>query len=140
MKAFSSLPTLAETQAQPRACQKPETRLEQKVKAKKLTVVDDRVFKKEVWTRDKWLCRCCGRKVIKTLALVPERGEVHHIHGRVGDLRFESRAALLLCKWDHERVTGKVNDKLVILPTRTFRLRDETYTDARFKVTFEKVA
>lgn len=116
---------------------KGKTRLQEVVEARPLTKVTDKDFKHEVWIRDKNRCRCCGRKVLKTISRVPERGEVHHIHGRRGDLRFEPRAALLLCLSDHERVTGKVNDKLHIVASKTFELKGETYTDARQPVTFK---
>lgn len=115
------------------------TRLEKVVVERKLTKVTDKDFKKDVWTRDKSHCRCCGRKVLKTISRVPERGEVHHVHGRRGDLRFESRAALLLCLTCHERVTGKVNDKLTIVPSKTFDLKGEKYTDARAPVKFQEM-
>lgn len=112
------------------------TRLEKTVQDRKLTTVTEKDFKAEVWKRDKNRCRCCGRKVQKILGRVPERGEVHHVHGRTGDLRFESKCALLLCLTDHERVTGKVNDKLVIVPTKFVEINGEKYTDSRAVVTF----
>lgn len=121
--------------------QKGKTRVEAKADAKPLEVVDEKKFRAEVWHRDQNRCRCCGRKVIKTLARVPERGEVHHIHGRVGDLRYEVRAALLLCLRDHERVTGRVNQhRLVIVATKTFTTKQGTFTDARKPVTFQEAA
>jgi hypothetical protein len=131
------LPTLADRPAGPQP--KGPTRLQETKADTKVSKVDEQAFKAAVWKRDKSRCRCCGRKVIKTLARVPNRGEVNHIHGRGKDLRFEDRAALLLCLEDHERVTGKVNEKLVIVPTKTFTVRTETYTDARAPVLFRKV-
>lgn len=119
---------------------KGKTRLEQKADVKPLTVVDEKKFRQEVITRDKGHCRCCLRKVVKTIAHVAERQEVHHIHGRRGDLRFDSRAALLLCLRCHQRVTGKVNDKLRIVASKTFTTPQGEFTDAREPVTFEKVA
>lgn len=138
MGRFDFLPTLAEVQAERagRPIPKGETRLQQTVRERPLTKVTDKDFRQAVWTRDKNRCRCCGRKVQKILGRVPERGEVHHVHGRTGDLRFEAKAALLLCLGCHERVTGKVNDKLVIVPTKFFEIRCEKYTDARATVTF----
>lgn len=142
MGRFDFLPTATEVDAlrAGKPISKGPTRLQEKVDARKLTTVTEKDFKLEVWTRDKNRCRCCGRKVQKILGRVPERGEVHHVHGRTGDLRFESKAALLLCLTCHERVTGRVNDKLVIVPTKFFEIRGEKYTDARFPVTFRKVA
>lgn len=103
--------------------------------------MDEKKFSGQVWHRDRNRCRCCGRKVIKTLARVPERGEVHHIHGRIGDLRYEARAALLLCLRDHERVTGRVNQhRLTIVATKTFTTKQGTFTDASQPVTFQEAA
>lgn len=102
-----------------RAYPKGKSRLEERIEQKSLTKVDEKAFKAEVWKRDKAHCRCCLRKVTQVIDRVPERGETHHIHGRVGDLRFDARAALLLCLKCHERVTGRVNDKLIIVATKT---------------------
>lgn len=120
------------------SCPKGPTRLEAKVEAKKLVVIDEKEFRRQVWVRDKSKCRCCGRKVVKVLTLAPERGECHHVHGRRGELQFEVRAALLLCLTCHQRCTGKIGDKLVIVPTQTFTIRTNTYTDATFPVSFRK--
>ena len=139
---LSKLPTLADV-AESRvgkAIPKGESRLQAKTAARKLTVVDDRQFKAIVWKRDKALCRCCGRKVIKTLARVAERGEVHHCHGRIGVFKFEDRASLLLCLTCHEKVTGRVNERLAIEPTATFLLDGFTVTDCRQPVRFVRVA
>lgn len=136
-----NVPSVAEVAAQrPRAQPKGKSRLQETIEARPITKVDEKAFKAEVWKRDKHRCRKCGRKLTKTLSRVPERGEVHHIHGRGKDLRFEVRAALLLCLEDHERVTGKVNEKWIIVPTKTFTMRTETYTDATYPVVFRKAA
>lgn len=120
---------------------KPKTRVQLRAEAKPLTLVDEKKFRAEVWTRDKSRCRKCGRKVIKSMARVPERGEVHHIHGRVGDLRFDSRAALLLCLLHHEQVTGRVNEhRLTIVATKRFSTSQGTFTDAREPVKFQEAA
>ena len=104
-----------------------------------LILVDERAFRTAVRERDRHHCRCCGRRVRYILTLCPERGEIHHIHGKRGDLRFEERAALLLCCQCHQRVTGRVNDRLLIVATKTFRLSGEEYTDARAIVHFESM-
>lgn len=120
---------------------KGKTRLQETIEAKPLTKIDEKQFKGEVWTRDKGRCRCCGRKVVKTLARVPDRGEVNHIHGRTGDLRFEVRAAILMCLECHEQFTGRVNEhRLQIVASKTFTTRQGTFTDATFPVKFRKVA
>lgn len=136
--------TLAEVEALRRGkpIAKGPTRLEKTIEARPLTKVDEKTFKDGVWTRDKHRCRCCGRKVLRgLLSRVPERGEVNHIHGRTGDLRFEVRAAILMCLLCHERFTGTVNThKLRIIASQTFQIRQGTFTDATYPVTFEVAA
>lgn len=136
--SLSDLPSLDQRPRQ--ACPKGKSRLQITADAKPLTLVDEKAFKTEIWRRDAYRCRCCHRKVVKDLKRLPERGEVHHIHGKLGDLRFESRCALLLCLMCHEKVTGRVNERIVILATRTFEIKGQRYTDARYAVRFERVA
>jgi len=134
---LADLPYL--TQQKGRPVPKGKTRLEAHIEQRPLTKVDEKTFRAAVWTRDKDRCRCCRRKVQKVLGRVPERGEVNHIHGRTGDLRFEVKAAILLCLTCHERFTGKVNaHRLRILASQTFTIRQGTFTDATYPVTFEE--
>lgn len=140
MTFFASLPTMAEVQADRigKAIPKGKTRLEEKIEQRPLTKVDEKTFRAEVWKRDKDRCRSCKRKVQKVMGRVPERGEVNHIHGRTGDLRFEVRAAILMCLKCHERFTGRVNEhRLTIVPSKTFTTRQGTFTDATYAVRFE---
>lgn len=128
----------------PTSLQKGKSRLEVKADAKPLTTVTDNQFKTTVWHRDRNRCRCCGRKVIKTLDRVPERGEVHHLHGRTGDLRFEDKAAVLVCLTCHERLTGRVSEKWTATGTKFFEVRDKSglhnYIDARCPIHFMRAA
>lgn len=120
---------------------KGRTRLEKTIEARPLTKIDEKEFKAQVRKRDKDHCRCCGRKVVYVLSRVPERGEVNHIHGRTGDLRFEVRAAILMCLQCHERFTGRVNaHRLQIIASKTFTTRQGTFTDATYPVTFQEAA
>lgn len=120
---------------------KGKTRLEARVEARPLTRIDEKTFKAEVRKRDGNRCRCCGRKVVYVMDRIPERGEVNHIHGRTGDLRFEVRAAILMCLQCHERFTGKVNaHRLQILASKTFTTRQGTFTDATYPVQFKEIA
>lgn len=120
--------------------QKGPSRLQATKSQAQITVVNVRVFKREIWARDLGCCRKCGRKVIKTLARVPERGETHHLHGRTGDLRFEVKCALLACCSCHEQLTGRVNEKWIAVGTRFWTLNGERVIDARFPVHFKRVA
>jgi len=99
----------------------------------------DREFRAEVWRRDQGRCRKCGRIVKKTLARVPDRGDVHHCYGRVGTLRYEDRCALLLCLADHALVTGTVNARWDVIGTKFVWVGDRLCVDCRYPVTFRKV-
>lgn len=136
------LPTRADVDAERRRVPnwKPPSRLQDRITEDALTIVDERQFKNDVWKRDLYRCRCCEKPVIRAIGRIPNRGEVHHIHGRGGDLRFEARAAVLLCLVCHERVTGRVNDRLVVVGSKVFTMRGEQYIDARAPLTFKKVA
>ena len=137
-----NLPTLAEMDAERRGKPIPKgaSRLQDTQAQKKLDVIDERKFKTDVWTRDKGRCRQCGRKVVKGLARIPERGEVHHLHGREGDLRFESRCAMLACLSCHEKLTGKVNEKWIVVGTTFWMLHGQKVISANAKLKFERVA
>lgn len=139
--SLDNLPTLAEIEAERagKPIPKGKSRLTETTATKKLSLVTERDFKQEVWYRDKEHCRCCQRKVIKTISRVAERGEVHHLHGRTGDLRFEARAAILVCLKCHERITGRVNDRLEVIAAKTFTTRQGTFMDARGALKFKRV-
>ncbi len=124
---------------------KPESRLQDRKATKKDRDKAERDFKMAVWLRDGAKCRHCGRKVIKSVERIPNRGEVHHIHGRHGGLRFEVRAAILLCLEDHERCTGRVAEKWLIRSGKRFQLTWHgcdfgPYIDATYPVSFKRVA
>lgn len=139
---LADLPTLADMDAlrAGKPILKGKTRLEETIERRPLTKVDEKAFKASVWHRDRKRCRCCGRKVEKLMGRVPERGEVHHIHGRTGDLRFDVRAAVLSCLQCHERLTGKVNThRLRIVASKTFTTRQGTFTDATYPITVTEV-
>lgn len=139
-----NLPTMAEVDAARagKSFPKGPTRLEVKEEKRPLTKITEKQFKDEVWKRDKSHCRCCERKVERGLVeRAAHRGEVNHIHGRTGDLRFEVRAAILMCLKCHERFTGRVaKHKLRIVASKTFTIRQGTFTDATYPVKFEEAA
>lgn len=140
---WAKLPTAAEVDAARagKPIEKGLTRLQKTAEARPLTKIDEKEFKRQVRERDEHHCRCCGRAVLYVLSRVPERGEVNHIHGRTGDLRFEVRAAILMCLTCHEQFTGKVNaHRLQIIASKTFTTRQGTFTDATYPVKFKEVA
>lgn len=146
---FQHLPTLADVEAARRLRRTPigkgASRLEDRTAEDRANEKRDEAFRREVYRLDKGICRCCGRKVQRKLDRVADRAEVHHVHGRVGALRWLVKAALLLCATCHEKVTGKVNERLRIVGSAFFRLRVKgirsgPLINARAAVTFRKVA
>lgn len=122
-----------------RAIPKGASRLQETKEARKVSVVDDRTFKREIWKRDKSRCRCCERQVLKAIARIPERGDVHHLHGRIGDLLHEAKCALLVCCECHEKLTGRVAEKWIAVGTKFWHLNGERVIDARATVKFRRV-
>lgn len=116
------------------------SRLEVRTKVDRDEERKDEQFRKDVYRLDDGRCRCCGRQVARKLDRTADQAQVHHVHGRVGDLRWLVKAALLLCATCHERVTGKVNDRLQIVGTKFFRLDGQRLINARESVRFQKVA
>jgi 5-methylcytosine-specific restriction endonuclease McrA len=89
---------------------KGKTQLEDTTAAKRRDDVKLAAMRKDVWRRDGGVCQQCGRKVIRTLALVPNRGEVHHRRGRnvAPESRYDAGQCLLLCAECHDKVTRKL--------------------------------
>lgn len=137
---ITDLPTL-ETRPKPNL-QKGPTRLEEKMAAKPDDKKAEEQFKQKVRKRDRMKCRCCGREVVITMALVPERAEVHHLYGRLGDFRYADIHAILLCKFDHDRVTGKIGSRVFILQKAAdlVHVGEKSLIDARKPVQFKEAA
>lgn len=118
---------------------KGQSRLQTQMAKAPVIVVTDRQFKAEVRARDKMRCRMCSRRVAVRLARVPERAEVHHLAGRLGDLRFDARCAVLVCGGCHEKLTGRVAEKWRAVGTRFLIIGGEPRIDARYLIRFERV-
>lgn len=142
MGHFDHRPTMDQIAAERRGKPIPKgpSRLEQQKAEHPITVVDERAFLGTVRKRDKLRCRKCGRKVLVQLARGDKRAEVHHLYGRRGDFRFDDRFALLVCMTDHEKLTGKVNEKWRTVGTVFIEIKGVALIDARAPVTFERVA
>ena len=135
------LPTLAEMNAAPRACQKGPSRLQVKTAQRKDEAKLEQVWKAAVWKRDCDKCRWCQRKVVRSLELKPERGECHHILSRaVQAVRWDRRNGILLCSTHHELLTGKVSEKYVVVSTSSFILDGISYFNGDQPMTFKRVA
>jgi 5-methylcytosine-specific restriction endonuclease McrA len=102
---FAKLPTL---QDRPRLAQpKKATKLADKTAEKREDEKQLAAMRRAVWARDKGQCQKCKRKVVQTLSLVPERGEVHHKRGRrvAPEDRYDPKKCVLLCASCHTKIT-----------------------------------
>jgi len=133
------LPTLAEVQAERagKPIPKGPSRLERRTNQGREARQAAEAFRRAVWARDRHHCRQCGRKVIRTLKRQVDRGEVHHLHGRLGALRYEPKAAILTCLNCHELLTGRVNERWRVIGSATF---GDGWTDATGELRFEQIA
>lgn len=82
---------------------KPQTRLRDRIQYKKDRDQQERIFKLAVWMRDQGKCQHCGIKVVKSLTLTANRGEVHHLRprSRAPEKRFDPDNGVLLCAVCH---------------------------------------
>jgi len=101
------LPTLADLRRAPRAIPKKATQLQDKTAAKRADEKQLAAMRLVVWAREKGHCKLCKRKVIQTISLVPNRGEVHHVRGRrvAHEDRYNAKKCVLLCAECHGKVT-----------------------------------
>ena len=93
------------------AVPKGKTRAETNGEAEKRDTNLLNIWKARVFQRDKGICRCCGRKVKKTLEHVPQRAEAHHLKTRADkSVRYDVRNGILVCLFPcHEGITtGKI--------------------------------
>lgn len=120
---------------------KGKTRLEESMQADADEESNGETWRTAVYVRDKYRCRCCGCKVKRSIGREASRATPHHIKRRDNlETRFDRRNGLTLCLWCHERVTGKVNDRLDVIGTVYFDIDGRSYIDGDHKVTFAKVA
>ena len=140
--AFENLPTLDQMPRGGWPKDKPEpSRLQAKEEKKRDEKKEEAAWKKAVWKRDESECRWCRRAVRKCLDLVADRGECHHVSGRVvKEIRWDRRNGILLCATCHERITGKVAEKHVITSRHTFTVDAVAYINADKAVRFTRLA
>lgn len=95
------------------------------------------VWRRAVGTRDKGKDRCTGKKVLKTIALDPNRAECHHVESRENyDVRYDRRNGILLSLTTHCLVE---ENKLRIVGTKFFNVNGKKYIDCDHPVRFVKV-
>lgn len=139
MGLFDSLPTLGEIQGLRRAV--PKYAEKSRLQAKREKTTDHRktwdAVTREIWMRDHGRDRLTRRKVKKTIALDPLRGEVHHVVSRDDRaVRYDRRNLLLLSLETHGRVE---RHELRIVGTHWFTINGKTYVNTEYPVRFEKV-
>jgi len=139
--SLHGLPTLGELNRQRRAQPKANmtSRLTEKSDSRKVEKKQERLWREAVWARDGGKCRWCRRHVVKSLALLPERGECHHVTPREHRAtRWDARNGVLVCAACHQRLTGAVGgEKAVIIAGRTFSLDGREYPDASGPINFK---
>lgn len=137
---LSKLPTLAEQGrcATPKAEMK--TRREENDGARKS---DERLLKawrKAVTKRDGLICRWCRCRVVEILERVPEQSQTHHATPREHrPTRYDVRNGIRLCGTCHDRITGTVGEKAIIIASAVFVLDGREYPDMTKAVQFKRI-
>ena len=98
-------------------------------------------WRKAVAKRDGDKCRWCRRKVVETLERVPEQAQTHHATPREHrPTRYDVRNGIRLCGTCHDRITGTVGEKAVIVAGKTFEIDGRAYPDMSGPVNFKVIA
>ena len=90
-----------------RSFPKPARRLTDKTDQRRERALAWRIVCAQVDRRDNYRCRVCGKRTVRTLSLVPERAEHHHLvpRSRSKTLQFDPRNVILVCAEDHGKLT-----------------------------------
>lgn len=81
------------------------SRADEKIAKRKAKEHQTRDAYAQVDARDKFICRACGCRCVKSLTLQPRRWERHHILGRRGKNPHQTDRIVGLCFRDHDRIT-----------------------------------
>lgn len=120
---------------------KGRTRLDLKMDRVQEDDTAEEQWRRLVRERDEYHCRWCRRRVVVTIELVPDRAECHHLIRRdVEAVRWDVRNGLLLCLACHQRVTGKVQEKFLVVATVLYVLDEVEYPNGSEPVEFKRVA
>lgn len=115
-----------------------KTRLEEHTDKDALDVGRLETWKREVYTFAKYRCLCCGITVKRTLKLVANRAEAHHIERRSNKAtRYDVRNGVCLCLECHGKVT---RFELRIVGVTFFVVQARTYINGRGPLEFRKAA
>lgn len=103
----SKISALSTVGSKPRqACPKPTRRVQDKHVKRTSLAKQALAFRLAVWKRDGSQCRICLRQVVRSLELLPNRGEVHHLmtRGAHPEQRFDVANGVLLCAVCHGKL------------------------------------
>jgi hypothetical protein len=98
------------------------------------------VWRKGVTKRDGLKCRWCRRKVVETIKAQPNQSQTHHATPREHKpTRYDVRNGIRLCGTCHDRITGTVGEKAIIVASQTFTLNGREYPDMTHAVQFKVI-
>jgi hypothetical protein len=119
-----------------------KSRMQEKAEADKADDTAEGKWQKAVRKRDGMKCRWCRRRVVVCMDMRPEQAECHHATPREHrPTRWDVRNGILLCRADHERITGKVGgEKAVIVASKMFVIDGREYPDMTKAVRFKRIA
>ena len=143
LSSINGLQTMAEINAEKRATPKHEmsTAREEKDAKRKNDEKQLDAWRKAVTKRDGLKCRWCRRKVQETITACPEQSQTHHATPREHwPTRHDPRNGIRLCGTCHDRITGTVGEKAIIVASATFTLDGRAYPDMSKAVHFKVIA
>jgi hypothetical protein len=115
---------------------KPVPRLVDRTASKRLADQAWTACKRLVDARDGYRCRCCQRKTVTTLALIPARAEHHHLLSRrllPKAFQTDPRLVILVCASCHGHLT---RHEVAMAADVLFWYDGRPYPNADFPVTF----
>ena len=116
------------------------TRREEHAEKRKADDKQMAAWRKAVAKRDGDKCRWCRRKVVETLERLPEQAQTHHATPREHrPTRYDVRNGIRLCGTCHDRITGTVGEKAVIVAGKTFEIDGRSYPDMSGPVNFKVI-
>jgi hypothetical protein len=132
---LNALPTLSERPR--RAVPKPTPRLANRTARQR---EDEKAWQqccRVVDARDKFRCRVCGRRLVRTLTLCEDRLEHHHLESRalMPGLIHDPRNLITVCKRCHDQLT---RHELEPTGTDRFAFHGGSYLDANCPLVFLK--
>lgn len=99
------------------------------------------IWRSKVFQRDAYRCRWCQGHVMRSVGLTAYQAQAHHLAPRaIKSVRYDVRNGLTLDANCHERLTGKVNEKWIVVGTKFFTVGRQRFIDGDHPVTFQRIA